>query len=66
MTKIFIENSLLICLTEKKVFDMDSGELSGIIQDGKDYYISDPTYIGANVGECMPGYETESPEIFKL
>ena len=34
--------------------------------DGKDYYISDPTYIGANVGECMPGYETESPEIFKL
>ena len=24
---------------EKKVFDMDSGELSGIIQDGKDYYI---------------------------
>ena len=34
--------------------------------DGKDYYISDPTYIGANVGECMPGYEKESPKVYKL
>ena len=34
--------------------------------NGKDYYISDPTYIGANVGECMPSYEKESPKVFKL
>ena len=34
--------------------------------DGKTWYISDPTYIGANVGECMPGYAKSSPEVFKL
>ena len=34
--------------------------------NGKDYYISDPTYIRANVGDCMPGYEKESPKVFKL
>ena len=33
---------------------------------GKRYFICDPTYIWANVGMCMPGYEEESPEIFKL
>lgn len=34
--------------------------------DGKNYYISDPTYIGANVGECMPRYITTNPEVIKL
>lgn len=34
--------------------------------DGKNYYISDPTYIGANVGECMPRYITVNPEVLKL
>lgn len=34
--------------------------------DGKNYYISDPTYIGANVGECMPRYITTNPEVLKL
>lgn len=34
--------------------------------DGKAYYISDPTYIGANVGECMPKYAKTSPDIYQL
>ena len=42
--------------------------LSGtyLILDGKTYYISDPTYIGANVGECMPRYVNSNPEVYKL
>jgi len=31
--------------------------------NGKKYYISDPTYIGANTGQCMPAYINVSPEI---
>ena len=27
------------------------------------YYISDPTYIGANTGMCMPDYQTTPPKI---
>lgn len=34
--------------------------------DGKKWFISDPTYIGANVGECMPQYVNTSPEVYKL
>lgn len=34
--------------------------------DGKNYFISDPTYIGARVGECMPRYITTNPEVLKL
>lgn len=34
--------------------------------DGRTYYISDPTYIGANVGMCMPKYVNTSPEVYKL
>lgn len=30
---------------------------------GKTYYICDPTYIGANIGRCMPAYKNESPQI---
>lgn len=32
--------------------------------DGKDYYISDPTYKGARTGRVMPGYENETPEVY--
>lgn len=39
---------------------------SYITLDGQKYYISDPTYIGANVGECMPRYTKTNPEVFKL
>lgn len=34
--------------------------------EGKTYYISDPTYIGADVGLCMPRYINTSPEVYKL
>lgn len=34
--------------------------------EGKTYYISDPTYIGANVGMCAPKYLNVSPEVYKL
>lgn len=34
--------------------------------DGKTYYVSDPTYIGANVGECMPQYSKTRPTVYKL
>ena len=33
---------------------------------GKTYYISDPTYIGADVGMCAPRYINLSPEVYKL
>ena len=32
----------------------------------KRYLICDPTYIGADIGQCMPGYEKEKPRIIKL
>lgn len=31
--------------------------------EGKTYYICDPTYIGADIGKCMPGYKNESPQV---
>lgn len=31
--------------------------------NGKLFYISDPTYIGAVTGMCMPAYENEIPQI---
>lgn len=30
---------------------------------GKTFYISDPTYIGASTGQCMPDYISTAPEI---
>lgn len=34
--------------------------------EGKAYYISDPTYIGANVGKCASRFINLSPEVYKL
>ncbi len=31
--------------------------------DGKSFFISDPTYIGASIGMCMPDFETVKPNI---
>lgn len=31
--------------------------------EGKTFLISDPTYIGAKTGMCMPNYRSKSPEI---
>ncbi|MEG0011083.1 MAG: hypothetical protein RR706_02835 [Muribaculaceae bacterium] len=33
--------------------------------DGRRFVISDPTYIGAKIGECMPNFRTVSPTIEK-
>ncbi len=30
---------------------------------GRTYYICDPTYIGADIGMCMPNYKNEQPEV---
>lgn len=35
----------------------------GYRYNGKVYYISDPTYIGASTGMCMPDYENTAPEL---
>lgn len=34
--------------------------------EGKNYYVSDPCYIGADVGECAPKHVNESPQVHKL
>lgn len=34
--------------------------------DGKRYLLCDPSYIGAEIGQCMPKYKKEMPAIFKL
>jgi len=39
---------------------------SYFVIDGKKYIVSDPTYIGAPVGECMPQFRNSSAEIVKI
>lgn len=34
--------------------------------DDKRYLICDPTYIRSNIGQCMPGYEKQSPRVIHL
>lgn len=34
--------------------------------NGKVYTICDPTYIGADIGECMPDFRSTSPEIIQI
>ena len=36
------------------------------VLDGKNFVISDPTYIGANVGECAPKYRKVSPAVVRF
>lgn len=36
---------------------------SSYTNDGRTFYISDPTYIGSVTGQCMPSYEHTAPEI---
>lgn len=33
---------------------------------GKRYLLCDPTYIGADIGRCMPQYRKETPKVFNL
>ena len=44
------------------------GEIKGsyILSGGKQYLLCDPTYIGADIGQCMPRYENEKPVVIKL
>lgn len=37
-----------------------------LVMDGKNYIISDPTYIGAMVGQCAPKYKTISPKVIRF
>ncbi len=43
----------------------NDGEFSGdgFTYDGMRFCISDPTYVGAAVGRCMPEYKTTAPDI---
>lgn len=34
--------------------------------DGEKYLVADPTYIGADIGEVMPGYEKQTPKLIRL
>ena len=34
--------------------------------NGEKYMIADPTYIGASLGQVMPGYETQSPKMIVI
>ena len=37
-----------------------------VVVGDKNYVISDPTYIGARVGQCAPKYKTISPNVIKF
>lgn len=34
--------------------------------DGKKYLVCDPTYIGASIGMCMPGYKEVAPNVVRI
>lgn len=42
-------------------FDDRNMRGDGYMIDGKPYFICDPTYIGANIGQCMPQYVNVKP-----
>lgn len=35
----------------------------GYMYKGKQFYISDPTYMGASTGMCMPDYRSTNPQV---
>lgn len=37
-----------------------------VVVDGKNFVISDPTYIGSSVGMCAPVFKTTSPKVIKF
>ena len=49
-----------VCITDEDV------QGAYVVQQGRHYVICDPTYIGGNVGEEMPGFEGEKKTIMKL
>ncbi len=50
---------------ESLALHIDDPEVSGdgYEHEGKQFYISDPTYMGANTGLCMPTYARRTPRI---
>lgn len=42
------------------------GTGSHYMYNGKTFYITDPTYIGAGIGMCMPDYQGVKPELLIL
>jgi len=34
--------------------------------NGEKYFVADPTYIGADLGEVMPGYEQQAPKMIRV
>lgn len=44
-------------------FTSPTPEGSAFQLDGKPFYICDPTYIGADIGMCMPQYTAVQPEV---
>lgn len=50
--------------TAVKFFEDISGEY--IIFKGEKYFICDPTFINAKVGQCMPKYKNIDPQIISL
>lgn len=49
------------CATAVRLTDMVNGDY--YMWKGKKYVICDPTYIGANIGMCMPQYKKIQPEV---
>lgn len=44
----------------------DAVEGDFLVVDGKKYLICDPTYIGSNIGMCMPNYKQARLEVLKM
>lgn len=46
----------------------DDSEIKGdyYLIDGRKYFVCDPTYIGANIGETMPQYRTQRANVILL
>ncbi len=39
---------------------------AGYRVNGEKYLVADPTYIGADIGDVMPGYEKQSPKLITI
>lgn len=48
--------------------NLDNKNQSGVyyLHNNKKYYIADPTYIGAAIGQVMPNYANVKPEIIEI
>lgn len=60
-----VENQMIRYPGHESVSVCVPDEISGTkyTANGKDYYISDPTYIGSVTGQCMPKYVSAKPTL---